>query len=125
MVGSAEEVMALYRARINDHNFDRLANLVADDAVFWFGDGSHVGLPAVRAAFEATWKRLQDETYWLEDFQWIAFGSGAASCVYRYCWRATIDGVEQSGKGRGTSVVRDGKRGWQIVHEHLSAPPSL
>jgi ketosteroid isomerase-like protein len=123
MAGSAEEVMALYRARINDHDFGRLVSLVAEDAVFWFGDGSHVGLPAVRAAFEATWHRLQDETYWLEDFEWIASGNGAASCIYRFCWRATVDGVERSGQGRGTSVVREGGQGWQIVHEHLSAMP--
>ncbi|WP_375450947.1 YybH family protein [uncultured Devosia sp.] len=123
MADSAEEVMALYRARINGHDFDRLAALIADNAVFWFGDGSHVGLASIRAAFEATWKRFENETYWLEDLQWLAVGSAAASCIYGYCWRATIGGVERSGQGRGTSVVRDGRTGWQIVHEHLSALP--
>ncbi|WP_245622299.1 NUDIX domain-containing protein [Devosia epidermidihirudinis] len=56
---TAEGVMALYGVRINEHRFDSLVELIADDAVFWFSDGSHVGIAAVRRAFEATWDRLR------------------------------------------------------------------
>lgn len=116
--------MALYAEQINAHRFGLVVPLIAAEAVFWFGDGSHVGLDAIGRAFKATWQALTDETYWLEDLQWVARGDHAAACIYRFCWRAVIDGVQASGSGRGTSVLADGPLGWQIVHEHLSPPPS-
>ena len=78
----ADKVLARYAEMINRHDFNLVSPLIAEDAVFWFGDGSHVGLAAVRAAFEATWRHLVDETYWLEDVRWIAQGNDAASCLY-------------------------------------------
>lgn len=115
--------MALYAERINAHRFELVAPLIADEAVFWFGDGSHRGHAAIGRAFAATWRVLSDETYWLEDVEWIARGDRAAVCVYRFCWRASVDGVPTTGIGRGTSVLADGADGWQIVHEHLSPEP--
>lgn len=55
------------RIRINRHDFSLLAGLIADDASFWFSDGTHQGLPEIRAAFEHTWQSLGNETYWLDD----------------------------------------------------------
>jgi len=115
--------MTLYRERINAHRFDDLVPLIAPDAIFWFGDGSHVGLDAIRTAFEATWARLADETYWLDNLQWLATADAAAICCYRFHWQATIDGALAAGHGRGTSVLRLAPAGWQIVHEHLSSEP--
>lgn len=119
-LATPEAVLALYEERINLHRFDVLVPLIAEDATFWFGDGSHQGIAAIRQAFEATWLSFVNETYWLEDLRWIARGDVAAACIYRFCWRATLDGVVQTGSGRGTSVFANRKQGWQIVHEHLS-----
>ncbi|MBU1305087.1 MAG: nuclear transport factor 2 family protein [Alphaproteobacteria bacterium] len=116
--------MALYGEHINAHRFELVSPLIAEDAVFWFGDGSHVGLEAIGRAFEATWQALADETYWLEDLHWIARGDLAAACVYRFCWTATVGGAPARGSGRGTSVLGRGPQGWQIVHEHLSPSPA-
>lgn len=122
---AAEAVMALYRERINNHRFGDLVPLIAPDAVFWFGDGSHIGLEAIRIAFETTWARLADETYWLDDVRWLAAGAGAAACCYRFHWQASINGTRTEGQGRGTTVLGLGPGGWQIAHEHLSAEPPL
>lgn len=119
----AAKVLSRYGEVINSHSFDDVAPLIAEDAVFWFGDGSHVGLPAIRGAFEATWGRLADEVYWLEDVRWMAQGDDAASCVYCFHWQATVDGESRTGSGRGTSVLARRAAGWKIVHEHLSALP--
>ena len=73
--------------------------------------------------FERTWQRLANETYWLEDLAWIAKSAEAASCTYRFRWRATIGGQLAEGTGRGTTVLAKGEIGWRIVHEHLSAIP--
>ena len=118
-----QDVLAAYEERINRHDFDLLAPLIAADAIFWFSDGSHAGIGAIRDAFERTWASLREETYWLEDRHWIAVGDAVAACTYRFGWRATIDGEPAFGAGRGTTVLRSDGDAWRIVHEHLSALP--
>ena len=116
----AAALMAQYAQRINSHRFDDVAPLIADDAVFWFNDGSHSGLAAIRAAFEATWSAFAAEHYWLESLRWIASGDNAASCIYEFHWQATVGGERRTGSGRGTTVLAKRPDGWKIVHEHLS-----
>ncbi len=82
IAAEAAAVMAEYAERINHHDFGDVAPLIADDAVFWFSDGSHSGLAAIRAAFEATWAVLTEEIYRIEALRWIAAGDGAASCIH-------------------------------------------
>ncbi|HEV7345296.1 MAG TPA: nuclear transport factor 2 family protein [Devosia sp.] len=54
----------------------------------------------------------------------MAAGDAAAACIYEFHWRATVDGQQSAGRGRGTSVLARRTAGWQIVHEHLSAEPA-
>ena len=119
---SARDVLDAYEGRINRHDFDLLLELIAPDATFWFSDGTHVGIDAIRAAFESTWHALEDETYWLDQRDWIVEGDTAAACTYRFNWKATIDGKPSSGSGRGTTVLKRVDDRWWIVHEHLSTP---
>ena len=121
---SPQAVMARYAGQINAHRFELVAPLIDPDAVFWFGDGSHRGIDAIERAFVATWTQLRDETYWFEDLAWLAADEASASCLYRFCWTATVDGVARSGVGRGTTVLVRRPHGWLIVHEHLSATPA-
>ena len=121
---SARDVLQAYEDRINRHDFDLLIDLIAPDATFWFSDGTHRGLAEIRAAFEATWRALGDETYWLDQREWIAEGDSAAACTYRFNWKATINGVPASGSGRGTTVLKRVNDRWWIVHEHLSRMPN-
>ena len=116
-----EALIAAYGEAINTHRFAVVAPLIAQDASFWFNDGSHLGIAAIRDAFEATWARLVDERYWLEDLIWIVKGQDIAACRYRFCYTAVVNGDVQSGAGRGTCIVERRVHGWVIVHEHLSA----
>jgi ketosteroid isomerase-like protein len=120
---SARDVLQAYEDRINRHDFDLLTDLIAPNATFWFSDGTHRGIAEIRTAFEATWRTLADETYRLDQLEWIAEGDTAAACTYRFNWKATIGGAERSGTGRGTTVLRRADDRWWIVHEHLSATP--
>jgi ketosteroid isomerase-like protein/ADP-ribose pyrophosphatase YjhB (NUDIX family) len=122
---SPETVMARYAECINRHDFSLLVPLIHPDASFWFSSGTHNGIEAARAAFEATWRKLADETYWLEDLSWIAVGDTAASCTYAFHWRATIDGHPAQGSGRGTTILGRAPDGWRIRHEHLSPFPPI
>lgn len=116
-----QEVLAAYEERINRHDFNLLAPLIASDATFWFTEGAYSGHAAIRAAVERTWAALNNDTYRLEEPRWIAMGDEIAACTYRFIWTTTIDGKPVSGRGRGTTVLRRDDGSWRIVHEHLSA----
>lgn len=116
-----EDVLAAYEERINRHDFDLLAPLIAADATFWFSEGSYSGHAAIRAAFERTWAALHNDTYQLSDRRWIAAGEDVAACSYRFSWTTTIDGQPRSGSGRGTTILRRDAGIWLIAHEQLMA----
>ncbi|MDC9826519.1 nuclear transport factor 2 family protein [Devosia sp. ZB163] len=121
---SARDVLQAYTDRINRQDFDLLTDLIAPDATFWFTSGTHRGIDAIRAAFEATWQTMgPSERYWLDQLEWIAEGDSAAACIYRFNWEAVADGKPISGSGRGTTVLRRVDDRWWIVHEHLSRLP--
>ena len=120
---TARDVVKSYELHLNRRDFDALADLIAPDAVFWFSDGSHRGISAIRAAFEATWRALPEETYWLDELEWLAGGDLAAACIYRFNWRAMRNGQPITGTGRGTTVLSFSDGRWRIVHEHLSPRP--
>lgn len=121
---TAGEVLAAYAERINRQDFGLLTELIADDATFWFSDGTHAGIDAIRVAFETTWQIMgPDERYWLDQHDWIAEGDAAAVCTYRYNWTTTLHGKPVSGSGRGTTVLKRVGDRWWIAHEHLSRTP--
>ena len=66
MAGTAtpKMVMAAYAGLINQHDFSFLVPLIDPDAVCWFSSGSSTGIDAIHSAFERTWQRLENETYW-------------------------------------------------------------
>ena len=119
----AADFLAEYIQLTNSHRFDRLAPLIAENAVFWFSSGSYRGLSAIRAAFERTWGLIQDEVYAVEDVEWLAVDESTAACLYTFRWHGIIDGTPREGSGRGTTILRRHNDHWRVVHEHLSAHP--
>jgi ketosteroid isomerase-like protein len=118
-----EEFLRDYIRATNTHRFDAVAPLIAEDAIFWFTSGSFRGPEAIRAAFEKTWRMIQDEEYTVEDVHWLAIDESSAACLYTFHWRGLIDGIAREGSGRGTTVLKKTNGNWSIVHEHLSAWP--
>lgn len=117
------EVFALFEQAANGTDFDQVAPLIADDAVYWFTGGSFEGADEVRRGFERTWATIRTETYRIEDCRWVAESDTVAVCVYRFRSRGVVDGQRVEATGRGTNVLVRGPSGWTIVHEHLSADP--
>jgi len=124
MDASLETFLMEYARCTNTHQFDAVAPLIAEDAVYWFSDGSYRGLSSIRLAFERTWSIIHDEHYAIEDVEWLTVDTSSAACIYTFHWRGRIDGMLREGSGRGTTVLRQIDERWQVVHEHLSQLPA-
>lgn len=118
------DFMREYAVQTNTHDFDRVAPLIAGDAVYFFSEGTYASEDDLRAAFERTWATIRDEDYRIEDLRWLACDERIAVCVYRFHWRGVVNGQPREGLGRGTSVLARSDAGWRVVHEHLSPMPA-
>jgi ketosteroid isomerase-like protein len=110
-----------YEQASNSHNIDRVLAMIAEDATYWFSDGSYQGLEQITGAIERTFQAIQDEVYQITDLEWVVLSAEHAVCRYRFCWTGVIDGQPSSGRGRGTNVVVKRAGGWKMQHEHLSS----
>jgi uncharacterized protein (TIGR02246 family) len=112
--------MADYGRAANSHDVAQVLPLIADDATYWFTDGSYRGREEIAGALERTFAAIQDEVYEIRALEWVTLADEIAVCRYRFCWRGVVDGEPRAGRGRGTNVLakRDGT--WQVEHEHLS-----
>ncbi len=118
-----EDLLREYEQRTNSHHFEEVKPLLADDAVYWFSEGSYQGKEAIKQAFEKTWDIIQNEHYAIENIQWLAKDETVAVCIYQFHWQGMIEGHLQQGVGRGTSVFQKLDGDWKVTHEHLSSLP--
>jgi ribosomal protein S18 acetylase RimI-like enzyme/ketosteroid isomerase-like protein len=121
---SVDEALEQYLRATNSHDFSQVAAGLAADAVYFFGDATCVGLPAVQEYFEQTWATIPDERYWAEDIAWTARSPHVAAVTYSYHWSGTLPTGPASGSGRATNIFVSTPQGWRLCHEHLSAHPS-
>lgn len=117
------EFMQEYEQRTNTHNFQEVVPLIADDAIYWFSDGSFHGVDEMRQAFERTWDVIQNERYEIEHIQWLISNEKTAVCTYMFHWQGIVEDQSAQGEGRGTSVLAKVKGEWKVLHEHLSPNP--
>jgi ketosteroid isomerase-like protein len=121
-----EEFLRLYERKASSRHFEDVSPLIADDAVFWFNDGSYAGKESIRKAFESTWAlEIQDEKYWLDNVSWLANEERFAVCTYSFHWTGVVKGrFRELGRGRETCILRRSGSDWKIIHEHLSREPT-
>lgn len=84
-----------YEHAANSCNFDNVEPLIAEDAVFWFTNGTYVGRRAIRGAFVETWSTIKDETYSLADIKWLGVSETVAVCVYDFTSDGIVNGRRQ------------------------------
>lgn len=113
--------MGKYEAANNSHDIERVLPFLAEDAVYWFSDGSYRGIEEIRSAIEKTFATILDEVYEVRDLEWPVLGADVAVCRYGFAWTGVVGGERRSGQGRGTNVIvrRDGEL--KMLHEHLSS----
>jgi ketosteroid isomerase-like protein len=112
--------MKAYEQANNSHVFAKVKPFIAENATYWFTDGSFKGIDEIQAAVEATFDKIQDEDYQVKELRWVIEEDSMAVCTYTFTWSGTVDGISKQGSGRGTNILKKQDGRWQIVHEHLS-----
>lgn len=115
------EFLKAYEQANNSHVWENVEPYIAHDATYWFTDGSYTGIAEIRQAIETTFENIQNEVYEISDIRWPIVTNNEAVCTYIFTWQGVVRGVPQSGKGRGTNVLKRQGASWKIIHEHLSA----
>ena len=108
------------------HDFNLIRDLIDERAFFRFNDGDFVGLPAIQAVFEKTWRSdpaAVKARFWLCDIVVLTTDQATATATYTWIWEGREDDRPFTIRGRGTRVLRSAGGGFQIVHEHLSGMP--
>lgn len=98
-------VLRRYEQANNSHDIDRVAPLIAEDAVYWFSDGSYQGLDEIAGAIKQTFRVVHDEKYEIKDLEWVVLAADHAVCRYRFSWIGEVEGQPRSGHGRCTNVI--------------------
>ncbi len=112
-----------YETLTNAKKFEPLRELIDENAIYWFSDGSYYGLKAIREAFERTWKVLKDEVYSIADITFLIQTETSAVYYYTFKSETKVKGINSIFKGRGTNVLSKIDGNWKIIHEHLSLEP--
>lgn len=118
-----EAALTTYVEKLNTHLWDQIAPCVTEDSVFIFTEDTFVGKAAAKAAFEKTFKLIENEVFSLHNISWTAVTDSMASCHYEFRWKGMVEGKAASGGGRGTSILRKIDGRWLIAHEHLGPYP--
>jgi uncharacterized protein (TIGR02246 family) len=109
-----------YEQRTNAHDVGAWSELIADDATYWFTNGTHVGKQAIVDAVAYNFRVITEETYRISDVEWVHSGDDVAVVRYRFDWVGIQDGRTARGSGRGTNVMSRREGHWLMTHEHLS-----
>ena len=95
--------------------------LIADDAVYFWSDGSAMfGKDAIAEGLKRNFVTIENDTYDVFDLTWLVESDDIAACVYRFEWTGEVNGASAKGSGRGASVLRRIDGEWRTVHENLS-----
>jgi ketosteroid isomerase-like protein len=121
IIVTPEEFLNEYVSTSAGHGMDHLLSMIAEEAVYWFSDGTqYVGQKAVEAAIHLNFESIKDETYAISEVKWLLKTKEAAVCIFKFTWSGIVRGESASGEGRGTAVLKHDGDSWQMIHEHLS-----
>jgi hypothetical protein len=115
-----------FEALAMQEDFGLIGDLIDEHAYFRFNDGDFIGRPAIRAAFERTWRGspgVKKARFYLSDVVVLSTDVHSAAVTYTYHWEGSQDGRGFEIQGRGTRVLRLKNGSLCIVHEHLSRCP--
>ena len=121
-----DEFVRAYENALASQNWTLVEPLVHENVCVTFSNGAvHKGKAAVRSAYEANFRAIDDEDYRISNIHWVLRNQDVAIYVFDFAWSGHIGGRASEGGGRGTSVlVRDGYD-WKLLVEHLGPRPPI
>lgn len=126
---AADSVMAFlhrFEELAGREDFDLVSEFIDEQAYFRFNDGDFIGRPAIRAAFEKTWRgdpTVKKSRFYLSDIVVLTTDHKSATATYTFNWEGRQGDQPFAIKGRGTRVMVFEAGQFRIVHEHLSRFP--
>ena len=108
-----------YELALATHSWEAVEPLIDDDACFLFSDGTFIGKAAIEKAMRKTFALISNESYRIQNVQWVYLHDDCALCTYIFHWSGVIDEAQREGHGRGTTLLANSMSGWKIKHEHL------
>lgn len=117
-----EEFVTQYKAALGSQNWENVDPLISKKAVVTFSNGSvHSGKEKIREAFENNFRKIKNESYFMENNRWLKKEETYAVYVFEFNWSGFIDGKLISGSGVGTSVIIMESGRWKLLAEHLAS----
>lgn len=107
-------------------DFALIEDMIHERAYFRFNDGDFIGRPAIKAAFEKSWRgdpSVKKARFYLSDIVVLTTDQSTASATYTWHWEGSQGDREFRIQGRGTRVLLLEQGRLRIVHEHLSRFP--
>lgn len=114
-----ESFLAGYESALSTQQWDLVEPYFHESACVTFSNGTFKGKAEIQGVFERNFALIQDEQYGLSEQHWVTKTDELAICLYQFYWQGLIEGEPASGSGRGTSVLIQTNKGWQIISEHL------
>ena len=127
---TAESVTAFlveFERLAEQEDFGLIRDMIDERAFFRFNDGDFIGLPAIQAVFERTWRGDPDvkkARFHLSDIVVLTTDQRTATATYTWNWEGSRGDRRFTIRGRGTRVLLFEAGRFRIVHEHLSRFPS-
>ena len=120
MQSPAEYKRELVR-RMNAKDLQGTLELIADDAVYFWSNGSAMfGKAAIARAMQTNFEGIRNDAYETLDVTWLVETEDTAACIFSFRWNGEVDGKVASGRGRGASVLKRIDGEWRTIHENLS-----
>ncbi len=116
-----DDLLKAYEKANNSHDWKQVEPFVHSNASYFFTDGTFNGIEEIKEAVTATFEKIQEETYTVSNIRWVVADDTVAVCTYDFHWKGVVEGKPKESSGRGTNVWVNQEKGWQIIHEHLSA----
>src|SRR5260370_15416470 len=102
---SPEEFMKEYELANRAHDLARVRSLIAEDALFWFSNGSaYPGIEKIAEAINHNFTTIADEHYEIGPIRWLVRAESCAVCSYPFRWTGKIGRQPAPGSSRGTSA---------------------
>jgi len=117
-----KEIFMQYDHAINTHDFEEVARLLHEKAVFSFNGQTFANREQLKMYHDNFWNSVKESKFWHTDVNWIQVDSNTMVSTSTYNYTGYVDGNFTEGKGTSTDVFVKNKLTdeWLLIHEHSS-----